>query len=76
MPATSGQVAFDFIKTANGSCDVLECNPRATSAFHLFHNLPQQLAAALLGDIPPGETLRPSTGLSAMKPASAGRLMR
>ncbi|KUM04699.1 hypothetical protein KIF53_19520 [Chromobacterium subtsugae] len=56
----SGQVGFDFIETADGACHVLECNPRATSGVHLFSDQPQQLVAALLDDIPPGEVLRPA----------------
>lgn len=45
----SGQVAFDFIECADGTCHVLECNPRATSGVHLFDDQPQALVAALLG---------------------------
>jgi predicted ATP-grasp superfamily ATP-dependent carboligase len=32
----TGQIAFDFIETADGRLAVLECNPRATSGVHLF----------------------------------------
>lgn len=32
----TGQIAFDFIMTAEGIPYVLECNPRATSGLHLF----------------------------------------
>jgi len=32
----TGQVAFDFIITADGEIYPLECNPRATSGVHLF----------------------------------------
>ncbi len=45
----TGQVAFDFIEQADGSCRVLECNPRATSGVHLFADAPEALVAALLG---------------------------
>jgi hypothetical protein len=45
----TGQVAFDFIEQADGSCRVLECNPRATSGVHLFADHPDALVAALLG---------------------------
>jgi hypothetical protein len=45
----TGQVAFDFIELADGSCRAIECNPRATSGVHLFDDQPQALVAALLG---------------------------
>lgn len=45
----TGQVAFDFIETADGTCRAIECNPRATSGVHLFDDQPQALVAALLG---------------------------
>lgn len=32
----TGQIAFDFIQTANGDLYPLECNPRSISAIHLF----------------------------------------
>lgn len=32
----TGQIAFDFIETAEGILYPLECNPRATSGIHLF----------------------------------------
>ncbi len=34
----TGQIAFDFIKTANGDLFAIECNPRSTSGIHLFSN--------------------------------------
>jgi predicted ATP-grasp superfamily ATP-dependent carboligase len=34
----TGQIAFDFIETSDGSVVALECNPRATSGIHLFSN--------------------------------------
>lgn len=45
----TGQVAFDFIELPDGSCRVIECNPRATSGVHLFDDQPDGLVAALLG---------------------------
>lgn len=45
----TGQVAFDFIEQADGSCRVIECNPRATSGVHLFADQPEALVAAFLG---------------------------
>lgn len=32
----SGQIAFDWIVDADGRATVIECNPRSTSAVHLF----------------------------------------
>jgi hypothetical protein len=32
----TGQIAFDFIESLDGTLAVLECNPRATSGVHLF----------------------------------------
>lgn len=46
----TGQLAFDFIESVDGSWHVLECNPRATSGVHLLGGRPQALVAALLGD--------------------------
>ena len=37
----SGQIAFDFIQSANGRLFALECNPRATSGVHLLASHPQ-----------------------------------
>lgn len=37
----TGQIAFDFIETANGEIFALECNPRATSGIHLLVSSPQ-----------------------------------
>jgi glutathione synthase/RimK-type ligase-like ATP-grasp enzyme len=45
----TGQVAFDFLERSDGSCRVIECNPRATSGVHLFDDQPHALVAALLG---------------------------
>lgn len=35
----TGQIAFDFIKGADGAFYPLECNPRATSGLHLFEEV-------------------------------------
>lgn len=46
----TGQIAFDIIKTEDGSLWPIECNPRCTSGIHLFpkeQNLPN---AFILGD--------------------------
>jgi hypothetical protein len=48
----TGQVAFDLIEAADGSCQVIECNPRATSGVHLLGHQPAALVAALLGEAP------------------------
>ncbi len=34
----TGQLSFDFIRTAQGKIYALECNPRAVSGIHFFHN--------------------------------------
>jgi glutathione synthase/RimK-type ligase-like ATP-grasp enzyme len=34
----TGQIAFDFIETADGTLYPLECNPRATSGLHLLRD--------------------------------------
>ncbi|PZO66250.1 MAG: ATP-grasp domain-containing protein [Pseudoxanthomonas suwonensis] len=44
----TGQISFDWIRTADGRCHVLECNPRAISGVHLF-DLHDALPAALDG---------------------------
>ncbi len=45
----TGQVAFDYIETADGRCQAIECNPRATSGVHLFDDQHEALVASLLG---------------------------
>lgn len=45
----TGQVAFDYIETADGRCHAIECNPRATSGVHLFDDQHEALVKALLG---------------------------
>jgi len=58
----TGQVAFDFVETPDGRCQVIECNPRATSGVHLFDDQPAALIAALLGE-PSAEVLLPTPKL-------------
>jgi glutathione synthase/RimK-type ligase-like ATP-grasp enzyme len=43
----TGQIAFDFIQTAEGQLYALECNPRATSGVHLLASHPQFVEAFL-----------------------------
>lgn len=43
----TGQIAFDFIQTAEGQLFALECNPRATSGAHLLASHPQFVDAFL-----------------------------
>ena len=43
----TGQIAFDFIETADGEIYALECNPRATSGAHLLASQPQFVEAFL-----------------------------
>lgn len=46
----TGQLAFDVIETRDGTCYVLECNPRATSGVHLLGGHKQGLVNALQGE--------------------------
>ena len=57
----SGPIGFDFIETPDGACHVLACRPLAAAGIQLFRGQPRQLAAALLGDIPPGQALQPAS---------------
>ena len=45
----SGQIAFDWIVDTHGQATVIECNPRGTSAIHLFAGS-DALVQALLGN--------------------------
>ncbi|KXS95131.1 hypothetical protein AC578_2885 [Pseudocercospora eumusae] len=57
LPPFSGQIAFDFIETADGIFPI-ECNPRATSGLHLWSQTPY-LARAITGTLPKEEIERP-----------------
>ncbi len=62
----SGQIAFDFIVTPDGTVFPLECNPRATSGVHLFtprDALPDAFFPAYLQC---GHVLRPQATTYAM----------
>lgn len=59
----TGQIAFDWIRTADGRCQALECNPRAISGVHLF-DLHDHLPAALDGSA--SECIEPAHGRSRM----------
>jgi len=48
----TGQMAFDFIQTADGHVVALECNPRATSGAHLLTDNPQFVDSFLYADVP------------------------
>ncbi|MEW6404655.1 MAG: carbamoylphosphate synthase large subunit [Chloroflexota bacterium] len=48
----SGQIAFDFMQTADGEIFALECNPRATSGIHLLTAHPDFVNAFLNEDMP------------------------
>ncbi|MEF3303229.1 ATP-grasp domain-containing protein [Paenibacillus sp. GYB003] len=59
----TGQIAFDFIETADGALYPIECNPRTTSGIHLF-GPDDRLADALLDPESLGDTIaqpRPGT---------------
>lgn len=63
----SGQLAFDFIVTAEGDVRPLECNPRATSGVHLLGaDLPAALLAAATGHGGPDAPARPAADARAM----------
>lgn len=58
----TGQFAFDFIQTPNGTIYAIECNPRSTSGLLLFHGN-EMLDQALFNNLstciaPPPETSR------------------
>lgn len=72
--SVTGQLAFDVIRTRDGTIMPLECNPRAVSGVHLFGTGPA-LALALSGDgpaVPAPQTpahLGPAMALFAAGPA-------
>jgi len=47
----TGQISFDLMRQADGKVLPLECNPRAVSGLHFFHD-PARFADAVLGDGP------------------------
>ncbi len=47
----SGQFAFDFIETTNGTIYPIECNPRATSGIHLLYSNDQLVDAFLENNV-------------------------
>ena len=55
----TGQVAFDFIETADGTPYAIECNPRTHSAITLFHDHPDVARAYLEDGVP---AVRPRPG--------------
>jgi hypothetical protein len=55
----SGQIAFDLIVTPAGRVYPIECNPRATSGFHLFRQEQPLHRALLAPDDPIEPALRP-----------------
>ncbi len=52
----TGQLAFDFIETAEGRLMAIECNPRSTSGLHLFSRTPD-LAYCFIETNQPAPTL-------------------
>jgi hypothetical protein len=77
----TGQIAFDFIETADGRLFAIECNPRATSGVHLFADDPE-FVPAFLGEAPrlllprQGRAARYTLLLAALAPRCRGRLRR
>ena len=58
----TGQISFDWIRRADGSFAVLECNPRAISGVHLFA-LDDDLPSALTGERPLVESRPPQAAM-------------
>jgi hypothetical protein len=77
----TGQIAFDFIDTADRRLFAVECNPRATSGVHLFAD-DAEFVPAFLGEGPgllrprPGRSSRYTLLLAALAPRSWARLRR
>jgi predicted ATP-grasp superfamily ATP-dependent carboligase len=67
----TGQISFDWIRRADGTLAVLECNPRAISGVHLFA-LDDDLPNALTGDAPLGEPRAPRAAMLAGAMLTAG----
>ncbi|MEW6631441.1 MAG: hypothetical protein AB1440_11270, partial [Pseudomonadota bacterium] len=63
----TGQISFDLMREADGKVLPLECNPRAVSGLHFFHD-PARFADAVLGDGPevPPDVAAPQTARLAM----------
>lgn len=59
----SGQIAFDWIVDEHGRATVIECNPRSTSAVHLFAGS-DALVQAVTGNA--GDCRQPAPGSAAM----------
>lgn len=75
----TGQISFDLIRRSDGSVLPIECNPRATSGLHFFHQ-PKAFAGAMLGDgtVAPDVTrpqgVRLALWLYGLRPGKLGRL--
>jgi predicted ATP-grasp superfamily ATP-dependent carboligase len=59
----TGQIAFDFIETADGEVVAIECNPRAISGVHLFAKTPEFAQAFFDASMP---CVTPADDVSAM----------
>lgn len=62
----SGQISFDLMRLPDGSVLPLECNPRATSGLHFFHDPARFVAALTDGDAVERDVTRPQTVRLAM----------
>ena len=69
--AFTGQISFDWIRRADGTLAVLECNPRAISGVHLFE-LDDDLPSALTGAAAFGEPRAPRAAMLAAAMLTAG----
>lgn len=56
----TGQIAFDFIVTAEGKAYPIECNPRGTSGVHLFRPADRLERAFFREGLETGEVVQPS----------------
>ena len=59
----TGQMAFDFVQTADGNVVALECNPRATSGAHLLTSNPRFVESFFNSEL---ECITPYEGTSRM----------
>lgn len=60
--AWTGQIAFDFIESVDGTVWAIECNPRAVSGLHFFRE-PLSFCAAFLGG---GDVIAPDVSAPQM----------
>jgi len=62
----SGQISFDLMRLSDGSVLPLECNPRATSGLHFFHDPERFVAVLMEGGFVERDVTQPQTVKLAM----------